>query len=142
MKVSFLYNTNYNCIMIMRIHRFLGITLVFFLIVLSITGTLLQHAEDFGIREKFVSSTIVSNLYDIKPCQVNSFKIDDQWVSICNSNLYFNEKKIANNISSISSVSKKDDYYMIRYGNHELKVNNSAEIINIKHLYKISSLLV
>ena len=35
--------------MIIKLHRILGITLVLFVIVLSITGTLLQHADDIHI---------------------------------------------------------------------------------------------
>ena len=51
--------------MIIKLHRILGITLVLFVIVLSITGTLLQHADDFNIRQNYVSSSLAKNLYNI-----------------------------------------------------------------------------
>ena len=51
--------------MIMKIHRLLGVTLVFFILILSITGTLLQHAEDFNIRNNYAPSSVAKTFYNI-----------------------------------------------------------------------------
>ena len=83
MKVSFFFFFYYNYKMIIKIHRFLGITLVIFLLILSVTGTLLQHAEDFGIRKKFISSSLASNLYKIKSCTGACIKLESKWISLC-----------------------------------------------------------
>ena len=80
--------------MIIKIHRFLGIVLVLFVLVLSVTGTLLQHAEDFKIRQTYASSTFAKNVYGIEPCVISSAPISSKWISICNNNLYFEEKRI------------------------------------------------
>ncbi|MDB2461177.1 PepSY domain-containing protein [Gammaproteobacteria bacterium] len=126
--------------MIIKIHRFLGITLVVFLLILSITGTLLQHAEDFGIRKKFISSTLVSNLYNIKPCEVASTKLENKWISLCDGNLYFQQNKIINNINSVNTVYKKNDNYIIQYNDsHEIMLNDLGVIIDMKHLDKLST---
>ena len=123
--------------MIMRIHRFLGITLVIFLLILSVTGTLLQHAEDFGIRKKFISSSLASSLYNIKSCTVASSKIENKWISLCNSNLYFQENKIINNINSINTIFKKNSNYIIQYNmSHEIKLSEAGVILNMRHLDK------
>jgi len=122
--------------MILKIHRFLGITLVFFVIMLSVTGTLLQHAEDFNIRQKYASSTTAENLYNIKPCEVYSAAVEKRWVSVCNNNLYFDDLKIANNISNLNNVYKEGNLYFVQYDGHKITINDSAEIINIKHLEK------
>ena len=124
--------------MILKIHRFLGITLVFFVIVLSVTGTLLQHAEDFNIRQKYASSNIARNFYDIKPCTVHSTSIERKWISICNNNLYFNDVKIANNISALNEIYKKGNLYVIQYDGHKITINDNAEIINMKHMKKLN----
>ena len=139
MKVSFLYNTNYNYIMIMKLHRFLGITLVFFVMILSITGTLLQHAEEFGIRQKFISSSLTSNLYNIKPCAVSSTKTGNKWISLCDSNLYFQENKIVNNIHSINAILKNNSQYTIQYNkSHEIVISDDGKIIDMIHLEESS----
>ena len=119
--------------MIMRIHRLLGITLVFFILILSITGTLLQHAEDFNIRNNYASSLIAKNFYNIKPCKVYSFKYDNQWISMCNRDLYFNEKKIASDINSINSIYFNKGKYHVHYDNHEIIINSDSSIAAMGH---------
>tara|TARA_B100001996_G_C18663391_1_gene593942 strand:+ start:711 stop:1319 length:609 start_codon:yes stop_codon:yes gene_type:complete len=122
--------------MILKIHRLLGITLVFFVVILSVTGTLLQHAEDFNIRQNYASSDTAKNFYNIKPCVVYSISIEKRWVSICNNNLFFDDVRIANNISDLNSVYKKGNLYFVQYDGHKITINDNAEIINMKHLEK------
>ena len=120
--------------MIIKIHRFLGITLVLFVIVLSITGTLLQHADDFNIRQKYASSSIAKSFYNIQPCEIKSFQLKNKWLSICNSNLYFETKKIADNINLVTAAYVKNGKYHIQYDNHQVVVNKDSEILGIKHV--------
>ena len=119
--------------MIIKIHRFLGIVLVFFVLVLSVTGTLLQHAEDFKIRQTYASSTFAKNVYGIKPCVISSAPISSKWISICNNNLYFEEKRIVNNITTLRAAFKKNDNYVILYDGHIITVSSSGEIIDLGH---------
>ena len=126
--------------MLLKVHRYLGIMLVFFVLLLSITGSLLQHAEDFNLRHKYASSSVVKYFYKIKPCKVLSYQVDINWLSICDASLYFNDKKIAANISNngINSVIKKGSLYNIDYDNHIVTVNKYGEIIKLIHKDKNS----
>ena len=98
----------------MKIHRLLGITLVFFILILSITGSLLQHAEVFNIRNNYAPSYIAKNFYSIKPCEIYSYKFNNKWLSICNKNLYFDTTKIASSINTVNSIFIKKDRYHIQ----------------------------
>ena len=118
----------------MRIHRFLGVTLVLFVLMLSITGTLLQHADDFNIRQSYTSSEFAKNIYDIKPCKVSSVYIGSKWFSKCNNNLYFEDVKIVNNVNSITSINKKKDRYFVQYGNHKITIDEKGKILDMAHL--------
>ena len=124
--------------MVIKIHRFLGILLVFFVLVLSITGSLLQHSEIFNIRQNYASSTFAKNIYNIKPCQISSFKKETIWLSICNNDLYFNDRKIASNVSSVSSIVKENSNYNVMYGNHILLINEDSEILGKEHVENLS----
>ncbi len=119
--------------MIMRIHRLLGITLVFFILILSITGTLLQHAEDFNIRNNYAPSSVAKNFYNIKPCKIYSYEYDNKWISVCNSDLYFNEKKIASGINNVNSVYLDKGKYHIHYDNHVIIINSDSAIEEMGH---------
>ena len=119
--------------MIMRIHRLLGITLVFFILILSITGTLLQHAEDFNIRNNYAPSSVAKTFYNIKPCKIYSYEYDNKWISMCNNDLYFNEKKIASAINNINSIYLNKGKYHIHYDNHEIILNSDSSIAEMGH---------
>ena len=120
--------------MIIRIHRFLGVTLVLFVLILSVTGTLLQHADDFNIRQKYTSSEFAKNFYNIEPCKVLSVNVGSKWFSKCNNNLYFQDIKIVNNVNSISSINVDNNFFIIQYGNHRLKIDRNGKILDMEHL--------
>lgn len=120
--------------MLIKIHRIFGISLVFFVLVLSITGTLLQHAEDFNLRKSYAPGYIAIKFYGIQPCEISSIQVSDKWISVCNDNLYFNSTKILNNIVSLQEVYKEDNLYYIKYDNHLIKIDSSAEIQDMIHL--------
>ena len=90
--------------MLIKIHRFLGISLVFFILVLSVTGTLIQHAEIFNIRNNYAPSSIAKNFYDIQPCKIYSYQFNKKWISICNQDLFFDIKKVASNVEKVTSI--------------------------------------
>ena len=119
--------------MIIRIHRFLGIVLVIFVLILSVTGTLLQHAEEFKIRQTYASSTFAKNVYGIEPCVIYSAPIESKWISVCNNNLYFDDYKIVNNIKTLRSVYKEKGNYTILYDGHKITVSEHAEILDLDH---------
>ena len=50
--------------------------------------------------------------------------------------MYFDDVKIANDISNLNNVYKEGNLYFVQYDGHKITINDSAEIINIKHLEK------
>lgn len=58
---------------IYRWHRALGVVSVVFVIVLSITGILLNHNAKLGLNTSIISSEWLLNLYDIDPEAVSDF---------------------------------------------------------------------
>ena len=119
--------------MFIKLHRLLGITLVFFVMVILITGALLQHAEDINIRQKYASSSIAKNFYNLKPCQISSIRIEKKWISLCNSNLYLDDKKILSNVDNVTSAYKDKGIYSIFYDDHMITVAENYEIQSIGH---------
>jgi len=49
-----------------RLHRTLGLSTSVFLVVLVVTGLLLQHEDDLSLDSRFVASTALLNLYAIR----------------------------------------------------------------------------
>lgn len=63
-------------------HRWLGLGLALFAVVLSLTGMMLNHTEALGLNERRVISPWLLNVYGIVPPPLaKAFKVEDQWVS-------------------------------------------------------------
>jgi hypothetical protein len=75
----------------------LGLTTVLFLILLSITGILLNHTEELKLAKRYVQSEWILNLYGIKTPSISAaFPIADDviWISFISNKLYLNQQLI------------------------------------------------
>lgn len=93
-----------------RWHRSIGIISACFVIVLSVTGLLLQHSDEFRFPQKFLSSQLLLSWYGIKPNSVISYKVETQdktyWVSHAGESIYLNEHTITGQYQGISGVAQ------------------------------------
>lgn len=56
-----------------RWHRRLGIIAVLFIVVLSITGIMLNHNAQFGLNKNFINSAWLLKIYNIEPEPYSEF---------------------------------------------------------------------
>ena len=65
---------------IKNLHRRLGMVVVLFLLLLTVTGVLLNHSEDMGLAEQPVSGFIGSMIYDLDNVSgVEAWQVNGQW---------------------------------------------------------------
>ena len=114
--------------MLFKIHRILGVSLIFFILLLSITGLALQHPDYFETRKKFLGPSMVKFFYDIKPCEIYGFEFEEQWILTCNNKVFINDIKILSNFNEIHSVQKVGDDYKIGIDKFVLTISDEGEI--------------
>jgi len=86
------------------LHRYAGLSIAVFAIILSITGILLNHTEEFGLHEKNVTSPWLMGLYGIKAPEIKTaFSI--------------------NNLNSVNNLN--NDHLIIEFGD-SLYLNNQS----------------
>ncbi len=114
--------------MLFKIHRILGVSLIFFILLLSFTGLALQHPDYFETRKKFIGPSMVKFFYDIKPCEIYGFEFEEQWILTCNNKVFINDIKILSNFNEIHSVQKVGDDYKIGIDKFVLTISDEGEI--------------
>lgn len=77
-----------------RWHRRLGITAAIIVILLSITGILLQHSPSFGLDQAPLGSTTVARWMGMKPPPVTAFEVDGEWLLATPDSLWLGDKRI------------------------------------------------
>ncbi|KAF0193108.1 MAG: hypothetical protein FD165_211 [Gammaproteobacteria bacterium] len=76
-------------------HRYLGLTGLAFILVLAVTGIMLNHTELLKLDSRFVESGLLLDWYDIKaPDNTVSYHADNLWVTQLGDQLYLNDHRI------------------------------------------------
>ncbi len=111
-----------------KIHRWVGLLSALWLLQLASTGLLLQHADNFGLSSRFVSSTTILQWFDYGKHQTAweangevLYQIDDQIV------IEGNKTELA---AKIVSVVTDNDQWLVATKNNIIWINHKAEITN------------
>ena len=102
-----------------RWHRVLGLTSAVFVLMLAVTGILINHSADLRLEKRHVSATWLLNRYGIEmPVANEAFRVSENWVSRIDKQLYFNERQVIatdepllgavqqNNLTAVASASR------------------------------------
>jgi len=85
-----------------RLHRWLGISALLFVLILSITGITLNHSVELGLDRRFVASEWVLRWYGIDvPAPSASFRPDGHSVALIGERLYFDETELADGVHEL-----------------------------------------
>jgi hypothetical protein len=111
-------------------HRKVGITAAFFVILLVISGLLLNHTDTLKLQNKFVKSELLLNWYHIQPKgKAIGFMVNQHWFTQIDSRLYFDRMEITNHIDSLFGVISISDGFVVALDERLLILTKSGEII-------------
>ncbi|MFB3089951.1 MAG: PepSY domain-containing protein [Gammaproteobacteria bacterium] len=111
-------------------HRKVGITAAFFVILLVISGLLLNHTDKLNLQNIFVKSDIFLNWYHIQPkSKVRSFIVDQHWFTQIDSHLYLDQREVADHIGSLFGVVKLSDGFVVALEGSLLIMTLSGKLV-------------
>ncbi|MCH8845433.1 MAG: PepSY domain-containing protein [Proteobacteria bacterium] len=111
-------------------HRKIGITAAFFVMLLVITGLLLNHTDNLNLQNMFVKNNILLDWYHIQPeGEGRGFMVNQHWVTQINSRLYFDQREIADHIDHLIGVVMLSDEFVVALEGSLLILTLSGEIV-------------
>jgi hypothetical protein len=75
-------------------HRYTGLCCALLVLVLSVTGMLLQHADALNLPHKYLQNKWLLEWYGISAEPVTSYKIANHWISQAGTSLYLDEQPL------------------------------------------------
>lgn len=76
-------------------HRYIGITAALFVILISVTGVMLNHTEDLKLDEKHVQSSLLLDWYGVQaPAQSSGYRTLNHWISQWGSRLLTRQRDL------------------------------------------------
>ena len=115
-------------------HRRIGLTATAFVLMLSVTGLLLNHTEDLNLDSSYVKSALLLDWYGIKtPKSPLSYKAGGHWISQLAERLYFDGHELAtrevDEDDSLVGAVKLGDSVAVAIEGHLMLISSSGELI-------------
>lgn len=111
-------------------HRYVGITIALFVILLAITGIALNHTTELKLGKSYVNNKLLLNHYGIHaPEKITSYNKGSVWVSQWHKRLYLNEQDLGESSSQLVGVAVYEDIIIIAMNNYLLLYTTEGELI-------------
>lgn len=116
----------------MKWHRWAGLAVAVFVVLLSVTGIALNHGDALGLNARFVRSAWLLDLYRIAPeQQVTAFESRGHWVSRIGERIYFNERELGERSRKLLGMVPAQDLFVIGLSERLLLVTKEGETVEI-----------
>lgn len=97
-----------------RWHRRLGIFTAVFVLLLAISGWLLNHTESFRLDDRHVGSTWLLDWYGIQPKQPpRSYAVGEHRVTQVDSHLYFDGRRVSSRVEDLVGGVRLDNLFVV-----------------------------
>ncbi len=99
-------------------HRYIGITIAVFVIMLATTGIMLNHTERFSLASNYIKSDWLLDYYGISaPQHVSSFSLQNHWVSQWEKQLYIDNIFVGEEKETLIGAVLLDSMIIMAYRN-------------------------
>lgn len=114
-----------------KFHRYTGLCAAIFIIMLSITGILLNHTEDLHLDSRYVTSKSILDWYGIKPANIRiAFQASGQWFIQADGQIYFNDRTLLPSSETLLGAVASESYYLLGLPNLLILITPEGEIID------------
>jgi len=111
-------------------HRKVGITAAFFVMLLVVTGLLLNHTDKLNLQDVFVQSEKLLEWYHIQPKgQIKGFSVDQHWLSQIDGRLYFDQMELTDHIEDLYGAVHISDGFVVALDDSLLILTLSGELV-------------
>jgi hypothetical protein len=113
------------------VHRYGGISGAVIIILVCITGLLLNHTDDFELSKRSINSEWLLDWYGIETPQASSFTQANRYASELGETLYLDEAHIPGNFGSLKGVVKADEAIVIATDRELVVLTLEGELIEV-----------
>ncbi len=95
-------------------HKKAGVYAMFFLLLLAVTGIMLNRAELLGLKEVVIDNPAVLRMYGMQPAgRITSFAVGSGHISAVGDGIYYGNKKIGTTDSEILGALKTKKFIVV-----------------------------
>ncbi|MCZ6525738.1 MAG: PepSY domain-containing protein [Gammaproteobacteria bacterium] len=111
-------------------HRLVGIGAALFVILLAISGMLLNHTQELGLHEIHVQNETLLNWYDIgSKSPITGYQVDGNWIAQVGERLFFNRELFDERTEALHGAVAFDGMIVIAVKDRLFLVSRQGEMI-------------
>jgi len=115
---------------LLLLHRWSGISIALFVILLSITGIMLNHTEALSLTKKNINNTYILSWYGIKmPDRQLYYHVDNNWLVQIGRHIYFGQHLITKDSNKMMGTMSKNGVIIIALSNSLYLLSKEGELI-------------
>lgn len=113
-----------------RWHRWLGIGSLVFVVLLSVTGIVLNHSSDLGLDQRYVRAPWLLDWYGIEvPPVAASYAVAEHRVTLVGERLYFDDMELAEGIRTLTGAVATPGFIAVATDDSLLLLTRSGALI-------------
>jgi len=113
------------------LHRRLGLLLVVFIIILAITGIMLNHTNDLQLNRHRVNNTVILSLYDINPENPPiSYRTKQHIISQWDKQIYFDSSKLLSDSQQLRGIINTENIIIMVLSQDVILLSPEGELID------------
>lgn len=111
-------------------HRYMGLCSALFVVMLAITGMMLNHTEALKLDSRHVQSSALLDWYGIKPAAApHNYAANNHWISELDGQLYFDGSPLASDATTLRGAIALEAFLVAALPNNLLLLTPNGEII-------------
>lgn len=112
-----------------KLHRRAGVIAVIFIVMLILTGLLLNHTREFNLAGNYIQSEWLLNWYAVAPDGGDAFSVNNNWISRVGSRLYYNDIELPEKSESLLGAVIIEDTIVIAVKDRLLLLTDAGKLI-------------
>lgn len=110
----------------------MGVVSALFVILLALSGIILQHSPALGLDNRFLGPGLLSGLYGIEAPDITlSYGADGHHVSLIGDAIYFNADRVPGNYAGLAGMAAADFGYLVATDQELLLLTATGELIEV-----------
>lgn len=111
-------------------HRRIGLAALVLVIILAITGIMLNHTESLALDESYVDSSLILNWYGLEPeGEPVAYDAGGHTLSQWNEQLFFDQSTTASSTQKLRGAVDSDRFIVAAFDSELLLLSNNGDII-------------
>ncbi|MBD3671265.1 MAG: PepSY-associated TM helix domain-containing protein [Gammaproteobacteria bacterium] len=112
------------------LHRRVGVSLLIFIILLSVSGIMLNHTESFHLDERYVQQGWILKLYGIQTADPDTvYTVDEHYLFALDGDLYLDSEAIASGFGKLIGAMRIAETLFVVSDNKILLLSDNGDVL-------------